>query len=416
MLTWIREKFGRVMVGGIVAMIALVFILEGVFSGNQFQGSGAGAIAGEVNGEPISIQEFARELERRMEFFKSMGGGTLTEAQMQAFGLREGVFRELVNRKLMLQEAQKQGLTASDEEIRAKIQEIKVFEKDGKFDALHYRQVLQANNLTPGGFEKLIRDDVMLEKWNDYFKNRVRVSEEEVKDEYVLTRNRRNIKYVLLTSESGRKDVKVDAKEVEKFLADPAKLNLAKSQYEAKKSVEYKGKSFEQAKDQVAREILASEKTDEIRKNNERLANQVATVLTADKASDARVNAILKPYGVTVKSTGMITQNNRFISGVGEAPELLADAFKPDSPIDPKRGGKAKTYNSSAWYMVAVIQESEAPDLSKMPAERETLLKQIAFRKERELYDAWLKKLSDKAKIKRNDAVVVGNQNEAATS
>jgi hypothetical protein len=401
------------MVSSIIALIALVFIFSGVFSPSRLRGMHEGAVAGEVNGEPISLADFSRELQRRMEFFKSMGGGGLTEAQLKAFGLREGVFKELVNRKLMLQEAEKQGMMATKEEIRSRVREIKAFEKDGKFDALQYKATLEANNYTPASFEHLISDEIVLEKWNDYFKNRVRVSEEEIKSEFLVSKDKRNIKYVLLTSEAGKKDVKVSDDDVKKFLADPAKLNLAKSQYEGKKATEYKGKTFDSVKDQIAREVLASDKTEEIKKNNERLAALVLPLLTADKGSDAKVNAALKPYNVTVKSTGMMSRSARFIPGVGEAPELMNDAFAEKSPIDPKAGGKAKKYQSSGWSMVAVVSETETPDLAKLQSERDQLLKQISFRKERELYEAWLKKLTDKARIKKNDAVIGGDTGEA---
>jgi len=52
-------------------------------------------------------------------------------------------------------------------------------------------------------------------------------------------------------------------------------------------------------------------------------------------------------------------RESRFLPGVGEAPELLGDAFARKSPIDPNAGGKVKKYSSPMWVMVAVVTESE---------------------------------------------------------
>src|SRR5689334_4439720 len=114
MLAWIREKFGTAVIGTIISLIAFVFVFYGVFSPKATRGLHEGAVAGTVNGDPISISEFNRELSRRVEYFKNLTGGKLTEEQMKMFRLREGVFQELVNRKLLSQEAHHIGLTASD--------------------------------------------------------------------------------------------------------------------------------------------------------------------------------------------------------------------------------------------------------------------------------------------------------------
>ena len=102
MLNWIREKFGRAVIGGIITFIAFVSVFYGVFSPKATRGLHEGAVAGTVNGDPISIADFNRELNRRMEFFKNLGGGKLSDEQLKSFRIREGVFQELANRKLMI--------------------------------------------------------------------------------------------------------------------------------------------------------------------------------------------------------------------------------------------------------------------------------------------------------------------------
>ena len=406
MLHVMRTKFGPGLVGSIIGLIAFVFIFYGVFSPSRTRGLQEGAVAGTVNGETISLQEFGRAYNQRLEFYKQMSGGKLSEAKMKAARLKEGVFEELANQKLAGQAAHKAGLDGSDEEVRERIRQFPAFQKDGKFDTATYKMVLQANNYAPGQFEKMIREEVTLQNWQGYFRDRVRTSDFEVKREFQLANDKRTIRYVLLTAETGRKGVKVAPADIEKFLKEPSKAAMVRSQYDMKKATEYKDVAFDQARERIAHDMLAAEKSDDARKFNESLAAQVLPMLSTDKGSETKVNALLKSYGVTVKSTGSVSRLNPYLPGIGEAKELMADAFADKSPIDPAQGGKAKKYTSGGWVMVAVVQEAQKPDLAKLATEKEQLVRQLNYRKERALNEAWMKKVRDQAKIDRNPSVV----------
>ncbi len=406
MLSWIREKFGKAVIGGIVAFIAFVFVFYGVFSPKSTRGLHEGSVAGTVNGDSISISDFNRELNRRIEFFKAYSGGKLTDDQLKNFRIREGVFQELANRKLLLQEAKRRGMLAPDEEVRERIREISAFQKDGKFDLTTYKQVLEGNNHSPSSFEKLVREDISLQQWESFFHDRVRVADEELKREFLMSRDKRNIKYVLLTIEATKKSVPISSDEIKKFLVDPSKINLVKMKFEEGKETVYKGQKFEAVQEAIARSVLAGGKVEEIQKINQNLADQVLSVMTADRSSDAKVNALLKNMNIQVKSTGLITRQSSFVPGVGESKELISDAFAEKSPIDSKLGGKPKKYLMAGRVLLAVVTESQKPNLAEFDHERDSLMQQISARKSREIYQDWMQRLAKKAKIETNPAVV----------
>lgn len=410
MLEWIRTKFGGVVIGGIITFIAFVFVFYGVFNPKSTRGLGDGAVAGTVNGDPISISEFNREYNRRVEFFKNLSGGKFSEEQLKAFRIRDGVFQELVRRKLMAQEADKQGLYASDEEIKEKIQEIPAFQKEGKFDLGTYRAVLQANSYSPATFERLMREDLSQAQWQIFFKNRVQVSKDEIQTQFAISQNKRNLKYVLLTLDSVEKTIPVDEKEVAKTLADPSKINVLKAQYDGKKELEFKGKTFDDVKSQLARKYIAGSNFDQVRKISDEVATQIVSNLTADKNSDAKIKALLKPYNGEAKLSGPISEASPYVPGIGEAKELMKDAFAKKSPIDPLQGGKPKVYHMASGTLVALVAESTPADFSKMDQERDGLIKQISARKERDMMEEWVKKLQAKAKVDPNPAVIGGNE------
>jgi hypothetical protein len=408
MLTWIREKFGKAVIGAIITVIALVFVFYGVFNPRSTRGLHEGAVAGTVNGDPITISEFNRAYNRQLEMFKNMmGGANLGAEQLKQFRIGENVFNELARRKIMIQEAEKQGNVPSDEEIRSQISVIPAFQAGGKFDPNAYRQTLEANGYTPQSFEEMVKEDLEVQRWESYFKNRVNVSDDEVKTQFLIDQDKRNIKYVLLTNEAGKKDVKVEPAEIEKFLADPAKINLIKGQFEAKKNKDYKGKTFDDVKAELAHTVVASGKVDEIKKANEKLAAEILPLLKADKSSDAQVNKILKPYGVEVKLTGLVNQESQYLPGLGEAKDLQKDAFSDKLTT-------AKIYPSAAWSAVAVVSETQKPDMAELDSKRMTLLHSITARKEKDLFDAWIKKMSESAKIDPNPSVISGGASEGS--
>lgn len=356
-----RQKFGPITISIIIGVIAFVFIFFGVFSPKSTRGLHEGSVAGVVNGESIGIPEFNRELNRRMEFFKAIGGGKISEAQLKMFHIKESVFQELAQRKLLIQEADRQGMLPSDEEIRDKIRAIEAFrDKSGRFDPLVYKQVLEANRYTPASFEKTVRDDLMAQQWAEYFKARIRVSDEELKREFFETEDQRSVKYVLMTHGG-----------------TPGSTTQP-----------------------------TPEKMEEIRKANLVLADKILPLMGDDKAADAKVNSMIASSGLTVKTTALFSKQNRFIPGVGEAPEVLKDAFADQSPIDMKSGGKAKKYVSGNWVLVAVLSETKKPDLSKLDTAQAKLRGQVAARKERMFFESWMKKLTERAKIEKNPSVV----------
>lgn len=401
----IRGKYGPILVGGIIGFIVFVFVFTGIFTPDSAQSP---AVAGTVNGDRITVSEFNREFNRRVDFFKNLGGGKISEAQLKQFRIREGVFQELVNRKIMIQEAKRAGLVASDEEVKDKVKEIEAFQKDGKFDLPTYRKVLQANGYSAGGFEKMLREDISAQLWSEYFRKRAQVSDQEIEREFLASKDKRSLRYVVLTSEVGRKNVKVAKEDVEKFLKDEKKVNLAKNQYEVRKERDFKDQPFDAVKAQIAEQILAGEKTDEIKKNNDQVAEQVAAVLKADAGSESKVNDLLKQYGVKVQNSGMISRLNAGLPGLGDAKEILSDAFSKGSPIDPAQGGKAKKYSGTGWSAVAVVTGSEKPDLAKLDAEKDAIRGRLQMRKQRELQETFMKKAMADADIERNESIVGG--------
>ncbi|RYZ69320.1 MAG: hypothetical protein EOP09_07885, partial [Proteobacteria bacterium] len=92
MFSLLRGKWGSIIVGSIIGFIALVFIFQGVFSPKSTRGLHEASVAGTVNSDRITLQEFNQAFTRRSEFIKNLAGGKITEEQLKQFRVRESTF------------------------------------------------------------------------------------------------------------------------------------------------------------------------------------------------------------------------------------------------------------------------------------------------------------------------------------
>lgn len=415
MFETMRKVFGPIAVSAIVGAIALVFVFYGVFTPKGAGMGGGNSVAATVNGDAIPMSDFMREYNQRMEFYQNMMKGKADPALLKNLGIRQQVLEDLVRRKLMLQEAERMGFTVSDEEVRDKIREMPYFKnKAGQFDAAQYNQVLSANKYSPSVFEETIRQDLLRAHLVDFLRARVRVSETELEQELQATEDRRQVDYLIITRDAAKKLLTVSDKEVDELLKTEPGQNAAKLYYEQNK-MDYmkpapklaKGKKTEQApkpeylsfddvKRKVAVEVLKERRTEELTKLTHELADGA---MAKAKAGDLKTYA--KAKGLEVRTTEKFNRVQSFIPGIGDVPELMADAYKDGSVL----AKEPKMYELPGGRFVVVqnlkVFKGEA-DLAK---EREKLEGQVATRKSQQFYEQWMTELRQKAKVKMNSAM-----------
>lgn len=344
MMSAFRGKIGSIIVGTIVSFIAAVFVFEGACAPKVTRGLHEATIAGEVNSQRITLTEFNRALERRMEFMKQLSGGKINEEQMKQFRIRESTFHELVQQKLMIQDAEKKGLKPSVEAIKAEILKMNYFQKEGKFDPMLYKQVLASNNYSPTQFERMIEEQLLTEAWMGQFDLQIQVSDAELKEEFIQSKTERNLKYASLMSASEKKG------------------NL------------------------TVKETM----------------DKVVEFLKADKSNDSKINELLKPYGVALKETNFVSKSVGMIPGLGDQPALVKAVFEEPSSL----ATKAQLFTLTGSIAAVVIKEAKNPDMAQFEVEKSKLKEQLASKKKRFLQDAAMKALIDKARIDSNPDVV----------
>jgi len=180
----------------ILVFIAFVFVdFGGVLGG----AAGTGSAAVTVGAEAVSFKDFEREYRRLEEQYREAFGGRLTPEIVDQLQLPAQALERLVTRKLLAAEAARQGLVATDEEVRLAILAIPgIQDPGGRFvgsDA--YQGFLRANGYTPRDFEALVREDVAIQKLTGVLGSSIPVADAEVERAWREDNERAQVRFVL---------------------------------------------------------------------------------------------------------------------------------------------------------------------------------------------------------------------------
>ena len=165
MFDWLHnnKRFAQV----VLALITLPFAFFGVDS--YFKSSDASTPVASVGGQTITQLEFNMALRDRQEQLQSMSGGRIDPAMLDTPELRLNVVESLVNQRLLLQQASRANLAATDQQLRAMLEQAPVFQDGGKFSMDLYSQYLKTRNKSAVDFEGELRRDLLLRQLDDAY-------------------------------------------------------------------------------------------------------------------------------------------------------------------------------------------------------------------------------------------------------
>jgi peptidyl-prolyl cis-trans isomerase D len=149
-----------------------------------------------VGSEDIALREFQLTYNNLADFYRRVYQDRFSEDFARTLNLKQQALDTLVERKLLLHEAKRQGLRVTDGELIERVQSYSVFQVNGGFDRNRYLQVLRLSRLTPGDFEQNQREELLLAKLENLIKDAVQVTENEVKDAFIHDKEQLNVEYV----------------------------------------------------------------------------------------------------------------------------------------------------------------------------------------------------------------------------
>jgi len=176
MLEQMRKHMSWIM-WTILALIIVSFLFFGIFPADTGQG-----IAASVNGETISASELNRYYLDLANTYRDIFKDQFTDAMSRT--LRSQAMRDLVQRRLLVQEAKRSGLRVSDEEVRTAIMLVPAFQRNGQFDRPTYLRYLSYINQKPAAFEETQRDEMLRRRLERIVEDSVAVTRDEAEAAY----------------------------------------------------------------------------------------------------------------------------------------------------------------------------------------------------------------------------------------
>lgn len=145
----------------ILGLIAITFALFGVDS--YMTGDKSSGVIAEVGDVGISRDELVREIQGQSDRMRESLGPSFDSATTETAEFRKQVLDSIIERKALLQDAQKLKFIAPDAYVASVLWQIPTFQQDGKFSPQRYEAVLRQNGRTPTQFENELRQAFMLE-------------------------------------------------------------------------------------------------------------------------------------------------------------------------------------------------------------------------------------------------------------
>lgn len=145
-----------------LGLIVLPFAFWGVES--YINNAGNSDQVASVGDSKISRQQYQQAWQEQQDRLRTAMGPAYNPALMDSPEARLAVVNSLVNQRILLLEAGKQRLVASNELLRDVISKIPALQENGKFSSARYESALQAQGMTQAGFEARLRQDLTLQQ------------------------------------------------------------------------------------------------------------------------------------------------------------------------------------------------------------------------------------------------------------
>jgi len=322
LLSMMRKHAKSWLIKVLIGIIALVFIF---YFGYSFTAK-KGLKVAYVNGELISGMEYQKAYWDLLEALRRQYKDVWNDNLIKVFDLKNRALDNLINQKLISQEAKKIGLDVTESEIQQAIMDYPAFQIDGQFDMRRYRGLLSQNRMKPEDFEASMAKDLLDGKLRQFLLTFMPITDQEVLDYYSYANEKIKISYVQFNPENFKKSITPDQDSLETFFKDrqegyrvPEKIKLAYllidpdtfkdkveiTDDEIEEYYEYNMDTFLQPKEVKARHILfkLSQYADEA--EEKKVKEKAAEVLEkARKGSDFATLAKEYSEGPTKSSGG----------------------------------------------------------------------------------------------------------------
>jgi len=212
MLRLMRKQAGSWVIKILLGAIVIVFIFWGVGS---FRSQRGGRVA-LVNGDQITLDEYREAYNNLIEQLRRRFGNNLDEDMLKQLQVKRQALNQLIDNKLLVQEAKRLKFRVSKKELADAILNITAFQRAGIFDSRLYRDVLDRLKMTPEAFEEAQKNAMLIDKLRTLITSSAKISDQEALEWFNWVNASVNIDYVFL-SPNRYKDIHPSDEEIKTF-------------------------------------------------------------------------------------------------------------------------------------------------------------------------------------------------------
>lgn len=221
-LKWLRDQIKYL--AWILWIIAAAFVITLLFDPSAGSYVAGNQVAATVGSEQITYGEFQRQYRNLEDNYRRMFGEQWSNDMAKQLNLGKQALDQLINRRILLLEAGRVGLTATDSEVRDAIVDYPAFkDENGKFVGREtVQRVLAANRLSDEDFSNLMRQDVLLDKLRTVIGDTLFVGDTELEAAYRDQNEKASIRYVKVPSSQFAADVEISQEELQTYFDENA--------------------------------------------------------------------------------------------------------------------------------------------------------------------------------------------------
>jgi peptidyl-prolyl cis-trans isomerase D len=278
MLKTLRDQFKHLKWILWFVVFLFVFFIFVDWGTGRARSRGLAGLAARVGSVNITEAQFLKEMRNTEDRYRSMYGEKY-EAMRDQIDLASMTIQTMVNRYLLLTEAQRMGLEVTNKELLDKIMSFPAFRRsDGSFVGEDlYGRILRANQTSPEEFEQSLRQELLLDKLQQTLSAGIVIPDSDVEREYRRRNETASFEVLLVPASREQASITVTDAEAKKYydanqarfshpkqwqlrylLVDDQKLQHMMTVPEAQISEYYKThqQEFQQAEEVRVRHIL----------------------------------------------------------------------------------------------------------------------------------------------------------------
>jgi peptidyl-prolyl cis-trans isomerase D len=206
-----RDKVVRIMLGGLLLVVALSMLTYLVPSYNMGGGSSSDQVVAEVGKDAITVPEVQQVVQMNMR-------GRQMPPELMPHYIPQFI-NSMVTERALAYEAKRLGFKISDEDLAVGIrQTIPQLWQDGKFAGNQaYAQMLGQQNLSIPQFESDVARQLLITKMRDVALEGTIVTPQEIEQEYRRRNDKVKLQYVKIAGDKLRADVQATPDELRKY-------------------------------------------------------------------------------------------------------------------------------------------------------------------------------------------------------